>query len=275
MMSKKYFTSGEFAKVCGTTKETLFHYDEIGILKPTYVAKNGYRYYSPKQFYDFDLISTLKEAGSSLAQIKEYIETYTPENYLKILKENREKLRQERLKLLRMERLLQNSEKLTQYAMQTPCGVPKLEECDEEYFIVVKLNTAKPISEIDEVYEIANHFKYCFQHKLGDEFPLGGIVLKETLLSGQSYDSYYYSKIYKPVKSDRLFVKPKGTYLTMLHRGFLDTISESYKIMLDYIQYNYLELIGNAYCYDVLGYLATCNTNEFVVQISMQVKRKE
>lgn len=274
-MSKKYFTSGEFATVCGTTKETLFHYDEIGILKPTYVAKNGYRYYSPKQFYDFDLIATLKEAGSSLAQIKEYIETYTPENYLKILEMNREKLRQERLKLMRMERLLKNSEQLTKYAMQTPVGLPKLEECEEEYFIVVKLNTTKPISEIDEIYEIADHFKYCFSHKLGDEFPLGSIVLKETLLSGQSYDSYYYSKIYKPVKSERLFIKPKGTYLTMLHRGFMDTIEDSYKLMLDYIEKNNLELIGNAYCYDVLSYLATCNTNDFVIQISMQVERKK
>ena len=40
------FTTGEFAKLCNTTKETLFHYDKIGILKPKFIKRNGYRYYS-------------------------------------------------------------------------------------------------------------------------------------------------------------------------------------------------------------------------------------
>ncbi len=29
-----YFTTGEFAKLCKVKKQTLFHYDHIGILKP-------------------------------------------------------------------------------------------------------------------------------------------------------------------------------------------------------------------------------------------------
>ena len=273
-MSKKYLSTGEFAKVCGTTKETLYHYDQIGILKPAYVADNEYRYYSPKQFYDFDLIITLKEAGCSLAQMKEYIETYTPEDYLRLLKQNREKLRRERQKLMHMEDVLKNFEKLAKYAIQTPCGVPKLEECEEEHFIAVKLNTNKPLSEIDEIYAISNHFEYCFKHNLGIEFPLGIIVLKETLLSGQYYDNYYYSRIKKPVQSERLFIKPKGTYLTLLHKGSIDTIENSYNEMLDYIQKNDLELIGNAYCYDLLSYFATRNSNEFIIHISMQVAYK-
>ena len=33
-MVQKLFKSGAFAKLCNTTKDTLFHYDDIGILKP-------------------------------------------------------------------------------------------------------------------------------------------------------------------------------------------------------------------------------------------------
>lgn len=29
---RKYFTTGEFAKLCHVKKQTLFHYDEIGLL---------------------------------------------------------------------------------------------------------------------------------------------------------------------------------------------------------------------------------------------------
>ena len=39
-MNKKienHFTTGEFAKLCGVKKQTLFHYDEIGLLIPEQV----------------------------------------------------------------------------------------------------------------------------------------------------------------------------------------------------------------------------------------------
>ncbi len=37
-MGQKLFTSGEFAKFCNTTKDTLFHYDDINLLKPAKIA---------------------------------------------------------------------------------------------------------------------------------------------------------------------------------------------------------------------------------------------
>ena len=38
-------TTGELAKIMGITKETLFHYDEIGLFRPAIVLPNRYRYY--------------------------------------------------------------------------------------------------------------------------------------------------------------------------------------------------------------------------------------
>ena len=58
---KKYFKTIEFAETCCVTKHTLFHYDNIGILKPEAVAKNGYRYYSINQF-----LTLLKEKKKDL-----------------------------------------------------------------------------------------------------------------------------------------------------------------------------------------------------------------
>lgn len=42
-------TTGELAKLMGITKETLFHYDEIGLFRRHVVMKNGYRYYEVSQ----------------------------------------------------------------------------------------------------------------------------------------------------------------------------------------------------------------------------------
>ncbi len=51
--TKELFTTGEFADLCGVQKQTLFHYDDIGLLKPEYRCKNNYRYYSIQQLNQF------------------------------------------------------------------------------------------------------------------------------------------------------------------------------------------------------------------------------
>ena len=33
---KKNFSTGEFAKLCGVSKQTLIYYDKIGLFKPDY-----------------------------------------------------------------------------------------------------------------------------------------------------------------------------------------------------------------------------------------------
>ena len=38
--SELYFTTGEFAKILGVKKHTLFHYDEIGLFSPA--VADGY-----------------------------------------------------------------------------------------------------------------------------------------------------------------------------------------------------------------------------------------
>ena len=50
---KGWLTSGAFAALCGTTKETLRHYKDIGLLSPAHQGDNSYFYYDVEQFYDF------------------------------------------------------------------------------------------------------------------------------------------------------------------------------------------------------------------------------
>lgn len=57
--------SGEFAKLCGTTKNTLIHYDAMGLLPPSHVGDNGYRYY-----WRFLAIRIFVDAGFSLEEIR-------------------------------------------------------------------------------------------------------------------------------------------------------------------------------------------------------------
>ena len=95
---KNLLKCGEFAHLCGTTKETLRHYSDIGLLSPVQVAKNGYHLYSPAQTVNYLIISTLKSAGFTLSEIRQYfeandirkIDTLFQNKYLELLHRLRE-----------------------------------------------------------------------------------------------------------------------------------------------------------------------------------------
>lgn len=67
---KNMFKIGEFSQISQVTVQTLRHYDEIGLLKPTYVDHiTGYRYYSLDMLPRLNRILALKDVGLSLNEI--------------------------------------------------------------------------------------------------------------------------------------------------------------------------------------------------------------
>lgn len=67
-MEKKYST-GTFAKLANVTERTIRYYDKIGLLKPSFVMKNGYRQYTDRDFLKLQKIISLKNLGFSISEI--------------------------------------------------------------------------------------------------------------------------------------------------------------------------------------------------------------
>ena len=88
MNKKIYMTTGEFARIMRITKETLFHYDEIGLFQPELTQPNGYRYYSIYQTEILDTILLLKDLGMPLKEIKQQLANRDPAKMLHILEES-------------------------------------------------------------------------------------------------------------------------------------------------------------------------------------------
>ncbi len=71
MKKDGYYSSGTFAKMAGVTKKTLRYYDAHHILKPSYTAENGNKYYSDNDFARLQQIIYLKYLSFPLEDIKE------------------------------------------------------------------------------------------------------------------------------------------------------------------------------------------------------------
>jgi len=268
---EQYLTTGQFAKICGVTKHTLFHYDEIGILKPEVIKDNGYRYYSLRQFAIFDIISTLKDAGSSLKEIKSYLEHQDTKGFLQILTTKQKQLEKERQKIERMQRLLQSAIEVTSRALNTVYGEPRLEDCEEEFFIAVELS--KEDSAQDRIYKINKQFLYCMENCLLDIFPSGYIISQKNVEESQYHEAkYFFCKLTKKYDSSWLYVKPKGKYAVLDHKGSYETISASYRKLKDFIARQNLKIAGNAYEYELLGYYAVRDPEDYVIEIAIEVQ---
>ncbi|PSK71481.1 MerR family transcriptional regulator [Streptomyces sp. CS149] len=64
----------EIARQAGTTSRTLRHYGDLGLLAPSRIGSNGYRYYDQDALVRLQRILLLRELGLSLPAIKGVLE---------------------------------------------------------------------------------------------------------------------------------------------------------------------------------------------------------
>lgn len=95
----------EVARIAGVSVRTLHHYDSIGLLKPSNIGANRYRYYNDEDLKLLQHILFLKELGFPLKKIQEVVDHGFDSNYA--LTQHIELLRQ---KKGRLEKLMENAE---------------------------------------------------------------------------------------------------------------------------------------------------------------------
>lgn len=64
--------------------------------KPKEVRENGYRYYSLRQLYLFDVIRFFSDTGMSMKEIKQYLDNRTTQLFLSCAQESIEKMERQR-----------------------------------------------------------------------------------------------------------------------------------------------------------------------------------
>jgi DNA-binding transcriptional MerR regulator len=87
----------DIARLAGTTSRTLRHYGQIGLLDPSRVGANGYRYYDQDRLVRLQRILLLRELGLGLPAITEVLDGQRDtaaalRTHLKLLESERERI---------------------------------------------------------------------------------------------------------------------------------------------------------------------------------------
>jgi DNA-binding transcriptional MerR regulator len=87
----------DIARLAGTTSRTLRHYDDVGLVKPSRIGANGYRYYDADALVRLQRVLLLRELGLGIPAITEILEgqrddTAALRTHLEWLSHERERL---------------------------------------------------------------------------------------------------------------------------------------------------------------------------------------
>ena len=185
--NKNNFTTGEFAKICNVNKQTLIYYDKIGLFSPNIKAENGYRYYSIHQYELFSVIELLKELGMSLNAIQEFIKNKSPEYFLTVMQQQKEKITQKKKQLEIMEIMIDTQILLAKQAETIDfSSITLMELKNEKLYLgdVIRNNTE------EEFVKAVSHFvKEINEKKLDTGYPIGVVINKDSLLHNK-YNHY-------------------------------------------------------------------------------------
>ncbi|HFU4501485.1 TPA: MerR family transcriptional regulator [Streptococcus suis] len=104
------WTVKQISQLTGLTVRTLYHYDQIGLLKPAFVAENGYRYYNQENLARLQEILLFRELDFPLKDIQQLLDV-TEVSRQQVLRDHITLLE---LKRERMDRIINHARLLTE-----------------------------------------------------------------------------------------------------------------------------------------------------------------
>lgn len=263
------FTIGQFAVLHEINKKTLMWYDEIGLLKPACIKKNGYRYYSYQQSATLETILMLRELNVSLDEIKRFMGHRTIESFDYLLKSKIAELSQTISHLKSMQKVLCNHQQDMEMLRSLDLSTISLVQKQSCYLVTVPVT---PDSSFDEEIEQVITETKKYQLRRLHDASYGSMLPVENLYQ-RKFDEYtsLYIEIPYPISKKGLHLQPSGTYLRAFYKGSWDKISDKYKEILAYVDKQGFSLYGFAYETGINEFVID-TIDEYITQIEIPVR---
>jgi len=247
-------TVGQFAKLCVTTRDTLRHYYESNVLTPWVDPSNGYHYYSASQISSFFFITTMRQAGCSLAEISDIMHNLSKTGIVKMVN----------ARILDMQRELYNMHKkiaalhlgmwlLGQFEKKKP-GVPFLSDIpDMSVTYTATKRRDRAFHTADIAKDISAHLAKAASNESLATFPSGATIAYEDLAAGR----YVYNNVISLslLPSDGVHTKPLPGRRAVLccHDHNASDIDRTYARIVSYVKKNRLRACSDLFSISMIN----------------------
>ena len=265
------FTISDFAKFSRTTRDTLLHYDRIGLLSPELRGANNYRYYSCSQLAVINVIRTLQEFGMALDEIKALKDRRTPVLAEEVFANQIEEIDKKIGNWVRARKLLLTLIKSIHSVSNIDERAITIQFLPAEAIILGDIND---YSRGRNDYDALLSFYHAISEKYKEldlNYPVWGTFSEERIKRGDWVwpDRYYF---YNPEGHDR---RPAALYAVGYMRGGYGQGDELYKRLIDYINNNGFEICGNAYEEYPLNEVCISKDKNYLIRVMITVREKK
>ncbi|MDO5522247.1 MAG: MerR family transcriptional regulator [bacterium] len=270
MNNGKYLSTGEFAKMMNVTKNTLFHYDQMGLFSPELKLENDYRYYYIYQSEELDAILLLKELGMSLTEIKEYLKERTPERMQELLLVQEQQL-EEKIKSLKSKKSwIREKRKKIEQLDQVDLHLIQIQHFKERYYIKSSIDTP---SEVEYSYQIGELIRKYKEKKGKMAYEISYLQKREAIGTGECLNYMDVALLLSERPTGIEYqVLEEGNFVVAYHSGHWNTIGETYKKMQDYINTENIEVEETFFEISLLDKLMVQEIEEYVTEIFVRIK---
>lgn len=258
-----YMTTGEFAKLCRTTKHTLFHYCDIGLFSPAYTDENGYRYYHALQYDSFLTITQLRTIGMPLAEIKDYMAERSPQRMVELYAQQEQAIRQQIARLTDIKERISSQKR----------SIMEVLTCSEEFFLddqpARPLLCSATITQADDyamTAAIGNLIHFADGRTASNALGMLCDLHEAACSNAYPFRFYLYG-----LPSCKDSCKLAGTYLTTYHRGDYETLPRSYQNLIAYADVHHLKLDQWVYAETIIGDWAVHQPQDYIIKISAKI----
>lgn len=245
---KEFVSISEMAKLHNISRQTLIHYDKIGLFEPIYTDTNGYRYYSHRQVPFLREICFLKDIGISLQDIKQHFKEREPKKASELLNDRKQLLDNEiyRLNKLRTH-INQRINIYDSYAeVVKHIEVPFLQKIVKREGVFVEFGKNPKKSDLHLATMKA--WRYLAKYEMLVSNGFGTVIRQESLPKEDIMEGagVYVLLPYPEHDMENIKVLPASEYLCMYKYGMPYDL-EHLKYLLDVVEQNGYKITGDIF----------------------------
>ncbi len=270
MGNERLLSVDRFAQLGRTTRDTLHHYDKIGLLTPEERGKNNYRYYACKQVAQLSMIRILQAGGMPLAEIKEVMGQSDPKQVCANLKRQISQLEIMEEELKRSQKLLATLHAIIRSAEDADEDVPTIRSLPEAKIVLGELNdysnNKNPFDALSAFYAAVGE-KYP---ELDLNYPVWGLFSEERKGEwGYAWPDRFY--FFNPDGQD---TRPAARYAIGYTHGNYCGSGALFTRLLGYMEAKGLRPCGNAYEEYPLHAIGTSDRVRQLIRVMIPVCEK-
>lgn len=269
---RQYYTIGELAALYGLPKQTLMYYANVGLLVPTFVHENGYRYYDVRQYLELEIILNLRKLDVSVKDIKAFLDRRSPAALTRLLKRQLtlgdtiiETIRQKQQNVRHMLSLLKEQTQLTLNVFQT------LTLPEQRLFISPPIKDSDPQSRITA---FAEHTQRLFGRHTFRSAPTGWILRQDSFFAKHFRATWkYFIPLAPEQEAPEITLLPGGLFVCLYFSGtYYHMAPKLHTELCAYLDRNHLQPAGDIYIQPIKDDWETTSSERHIVKLCLPVR---